>query len=248
MSDGWNRRVELSQVTYEERMLPSQPFQRSEFDGSEQDFYAALYEMLQRFSGSWPDAEAPQLQTVEEFPLERMASSPMELRLLELLILLKRPRRILEIGTFIGLSALSMARVLPEGGQVVTIEKYDRFARLARRNFFANGLDHKIQLIQGDAFNILQRFEATERFDMAFLDGNKERYGEYVALLDPFLSPGGLLVVDDVLYDGEVLNAQPKTAKGLGVKAFLDVAQRRRDYQKALLPIGCGMMLLMKRA
>ncbi len=240
--------MELSQVTFRDKLLPSQPVLRREFEGEEEEFYAALYAVLERFSGLRIPAEEFQLHTSDQIPTELMSSPPLHLQLLQWLIRLKQPRRVLEIGTFIGLSALSMARSLAEGGRIVTIEKHVHCADLARQNFIQNGLDHKIHLIVGDAFEVLKRLDLAERFDMVFLDGNKERYHEYFPVLDPLVLPQGLLVVDDVLADGDVLNPHPKTAKGKGVRAFLEAVETRPDYQRLLLPIGNGVMLLMKRA
>lgn len=177
-----------------------------------------------------------------------MTSTPTILRLLQILILLKRPRHVLEIGTFIGLSTLFMAKALPESSQIMTIEKYPSFADVARKNFRQHGVESRIQLIQGDAFEVLQRFDGTPRFDMVFLDGNKERYDQYFLLLDRLLLPQGLLVADDMLHDGDVFTTHPKTPKGQGVKAFLDLVEPRTDYRKVLLPISCGVMLLIKHA
>lgn len=240
--------MDIAHVTFRDKMLPSQLLQRTQFEGDEQHFHTVLYEALMRFNGLKRLEEEFQFNSSYQMSTELMASCPFLLRFLQVLIVLKQPRRVLEIGTFLGLSTLYMACALPEDGRIVTVEKHAHFAELARENFLKNGLDHKIQLIRGDAFEVLQHFDARQGFDMVFLDGNKERYAEYFSLLDPLLLPQGLLVVDDALFLGDVLNARPKTAKGLGVKMFLEAVETRTDYQKALLPIGNGMMLLVKQA
>lgn len=238
--------MNLIPLTFRDKILPSQPAFQELFEGGEQDFYAALHDTLMRFGSLKLPTEEFQLEQSEEVTIEAMASSPTILRFLQLLILLKQPRRILELGTFIGISAMSMARVLPDDGRVITMEKYSHFADLARRNFLKNGLSHKIQLIQGDAFEELRTLGRTERFEMIFLDGNKERYGDYLPLLEPLLGSQGLLVVDDVFFHGDVLNEQPKSAKGLGVKGLLEAVERKEGYQKVILPIGNGLMLMVK--
>ncbi len=139
-----------------------------------------------------------------------------------------------------------MAHALPEGGRIVTIEKYDHFADLARRNFLANGLSHKIQLIHGDAFEALKMLDPAQRFEMIFLDGDKERYEDYFSLLGSRLSLRGILIVDDVFFHGEVLNESPTSAKGIGVKKFLEAVERSQDYHKTILPIDSGLLLLVK--
>jgi caffeoyl-CoA O-methyltransferase/O-methyltransferase len=234
-------------LTFKDKMLPIQPVFREFFEGDEQSLFAALYGAITRFGGlKLPDEEL-ELQLSEKISIEEMASSPMLLRFLQMLILIKQPKRILEIGTFIGLSAMYMARVLPQDGQVVTIEKYDHFADIARQNFTRNALHQKIQLIEGDAFEELRRPDLTRKFDMVFLDGNKERYHQYFELVDPLLVPLGLLVVDDVFFHGDVLNEKPKTEKGLGVRKFLEAIETNDNYYKAILPIGNGIMLMLKR-
>jgi predicted O-methyltransferase YrrM len=163
-----------------------------------------------------------------------------------MLILLKKPKKVLEIGTFIGLSTMCMAKCLPEGGQIITLEKFDYFCRIAEQNFQNNGLTDKIKIIEGDALEELKKLQS-EKFDFIFVDGNKEKYKEYFELLEPYLEDGGLFVVDDVLFHGDVLNELPKTEKGKGVKKFLETVKSREDYIKILLPIRNGMMLMYKR-
>ena len=234
-------------LTFRDKMLPIQPVFREYFDGDEQSLFAALYDAIVRFGGLKLPAEEFEIQKSDKVTIEEMASSPMLLRFLQILILIKQPSRILEIGTFIGISAMYMASVLPEGGQVVTIEKYDHFADIAHQNFVRNRLNNKIQLIEGDAFEELKKLGQKQFFDMIFLDGNKERYSEYFELLDPLLAPNGLLVVDDVFFHGDVLNEKPKSEKGLGVRKFLDRVQTGGNYHKAILPVANGIMLMFKR-
>jgi caffeoyl-CoA O-methyltransferase/O-methyltransferase len=139
-----------------------------------------------------------------------------------------------------------MAKVLPEGGRLTTIEKYDEFARIAAENIRNNGLSERIDIICGDAFDELPKLDPNQLFDFVFLDGNKERYLEYFKLLDPRLRPGGLMIVDDVLFQGDVLNDEPKTEKGIGVKRFLQAVESADQYTKILLPISNGLMLMYK--
>ena len=239
--------MSVKPVSFSDKILPTQPVFIEQFDGEEGQFYAVLHEALMRFSDLRLPTEEFTLQQSEQVTIEEMASSPTVLRFLQLLIALKQPRRVLEIGAFIGLSAMSMAQAMPADGQVVTVEKYDHFADLAQENFRRNGLAEKIRLLQGDAFTVLAGLKG-ERFDMAFLDGNKERYREYFEMIDPLLRPGALFVVDDVLFHGDALNERPKTEKGAGVRRFLEAAQGRKDYRKVLLPFSNGLMFMVKQA
>lgn len=235
-----------TEMTFRDKILPVQPVYRTYFTGDGESLLTALYESVVRFGGIDVSSLEFRIRRSAQVSVEEMSMSPIQLRLLELLILLKRPKRILEIGTFIGVSALHMARVLPEGGQVVTLEKYDHFAELARENFANNQLADRIQLIQGDALEELKKMESAPAFDMAFVDGNKERYLEYFRLLDPLLEVQGLLVVDDVFFHGDVLNVRPKSEKGAGVRKLMEHMRSVRNYHKTILPIGNGMMLALK--
>ena len=97
---------------------------------------------------------------------------------------------------------------------MVSIEKFDKFATIARRNFELNGLADKIKLFEGDAFEIIDRLPRDQVFDLVFIDGNKERYKDYVVKTEPLLAKNGIMIVDDCFYHGDVLNAAPTDAKG----------------------------------
>ena len=149
-----------------------------------------------------------------------MASNPVQLRFLDLIVRLLQPKRIIEIGAFIGLSAMTMARAMPAGGKLTTIEKFDHFADICRRNFATNGLADRITVVQGDAFEALDKVPKGELFDLAFIDGNKERYADYFEMLEPRVRSGGLILVDDVFFHGDVLNAQAHDREGRGLQAL----------------------------
>lgn len=227
-------------------MLPIDSEFRKYFEGNEENFITCLYDTINTFNNLKPAIEELSLQTSDQVAIEDMASNPLLLRFLQTLVMLKQPNRILEIGTFIGISAIYMAKILPDGGQIVTIEKYEHFADIARRNFTANGLSKKIKLIQGDAFDQLSQLRTEEHFDIIFLDGDKERYLEYFQLLHPLLALNGLLIVDDVLFHGDVLNKIPKSKKGAGVRKFLEHVKNDKGYHKVILPISNGIMLMIK--
>src|SRR4051794_13898477 len=128
------------QIAIWDKILPQQPF-NNEFYASPPDaYYRLLFETITRASGIKMPTEEFDLELSDKVSIEEMASSPVGLRFLQLVVKLSGARRIFEIGTFIGLSAMAMARVMPAGGEIVTIEKFDHFAAIARRNFARNGL------------------------------------------------------------------------------------------------------------
>jgi caffeoyl-CoA O-methyltransferase len=232
-------------LTAWDKLLPDQPLNNEYYGGD--DYHRTLYELIVWTSGLETPAKAFKLVLSNKVTIEEMASNPIQLQFLELIVRLTGAQRVIEIGAFIGLSAMSMARAMPAGGKLITIEKFDHFADICRRNFAANGLSDRIQLIQGDAFELIDRLPRDELFDLAFIDGNKERYARYFEALEPRVRPGGLILVDDVLFHGDALNPCPKTEKGGGVREFMELAARRTDYFRLVLPICNGLMLMQKR-
>lgn len=223
-----------------ERILPVQPFNTNEYREPIENYYRLLDQVISSSCQLKPITEQFKIEVSDKAPLDEMASTPAMLRLLETLVKLTNAKRILEIGTFLGVSAMTMAKV---SERVVTIEKFSHFAAIAKRNFVRNGLDSKITLIEGDAATISL---PDKPFDLIFVDGNKERYSDYFLMLAPLLRSGGLIVFDDCLFHGDVLNNPPRTEKGKGVKAMLDLAQTLKDWTRLVLPVGNGVLLMVK--
>ncbi len=234
-----------STVQFWGRLLPDQREHCYLFRG--EDYMPVLYELICRSSGITNPRQELVLEQSDLFTVEQMASSPVSLRFLQFLIRVAGVRRVLEIGTFIGVSAMYFAKALPPGGKVVTIEKFDHFAHIARRNFAANGLADRIELYEGDAFEVVDRLPRDEHFDMVFVDGNKERYLEYVLKTEPLLSPNGIMVVDDCFFHGDVANDAPIDAKGVGVKAFMDWVANQDDWLRVALPLSNGIFVMVRR-
>lgn len=232
-------------VHFWDKLLPDQPEHRHHFKGD--DYLPALYEVICRSSGIVSPHEELTLEHTDMFTVEQMASNPVSLRFLQFLIKVAGVRRVLEIGAFIGVSAMYFARALPEGGKVVSIEKFDHFAGIARRNIAANGLADRIELHQGDAFEVIDRLPRDETFDMIFVDGNKERYLDYVLKTEPLLSPNGIMIVDDCFFHGDVANATPVDAKGAGTKAFMDWAASQDTWLRIALPLANGVFMMVRK-
>jgi predicted O-methyltransferase YrrM len=227
-----------------DKLLPDQPLNNIYFRGS--NYHHTLYDLIARASGLRVPQETFKLFLSDKVTIEEMASNPVQLQLLDIIVRLLRPKRIIEIGAFIGLSAMTMARAMPEGGKLTTIEKFDHFADICRRNFAANGLADRITVVEGDAFAALDKLSKSELFDLAFIDGNKERYAHYFEALEPRVRSGGLILVDDVFFHGDVLNGEATTKKGEGCKRFMEIAAGRRNYTKLALPLCNGLMLMLK--
>jgi predicted O-methyltransferase YrrM len=233
-----------SETRFWQRFLPNQYGSHTEVNRVSESYHRTLYDLISRVSGFDKPEEAFKIEHSPRFSLEQMGSNPVSLAFLQFIIRLSGARNLLEIGTFIGASSMAFAQALPPDGRVTTIEKFDEFAALARSNIADNGLSDRIQVIEGDAMKLTGELREISPFDFIFLDGNKERYLDYFETLWPILAPGGLFVVDDCCFGGDALRENPETEKGQGVRALLDHVAERRDFDRFLLPLGNGILLL----
>ena len=168
--------------------------------------------------------------------------------LLRFLLRLKRPLNILEVGTAVGFSALLMAEATTEDCQITTIENYEKRIPIARANFQRAGMEHRITLLEGDATEILKELEGP--YDFIFMDAAKGQYMEFLAVADRILKPGGLLVADNVLINGWVVNLNyPRHRQKTMVyrmKEFLEQFKNNPAYQCSVVPLGDGVALIRK--
>jgi caffeoyl-CoA O-methyltransferase len=175
-------------------------------------------------------------ETVRELGFEQMLTGPVAGRFLELLVWFGRPQRVLEIGTFAGHSALAMAAALPEGGRIDTCELDPERAAFAQRYFDRSPFGSRITLHIGPALETIDRLEGD--FDLVFIDAEKEGYVGYYEAVLPRLSPRGLIVADNTLWSGGVLDGEGP------IVAFNDhVAADPRSVQ-VLLSVRDGMTLI----
>ena len=235
-----------SKLQFWDKLLPNQEPYKCEFTGPDDGYMEALFKIIMKSSQiEMPEDRFTLIQS-EKFTIPEMGSNPVSLRFLEMLTRLVRAENVLEIGSFIGVSAMNFAEALPANGKVVTFEKFDHFADICRQNFKSNNLQDKIQLIVGDAFDSLDQIPDGMMFDLIFIDGNKERYLDYFEKLEHLLRPGGLILVDDCFFHGDAINEPPEGEKGAGCRAFLDEAAKRGNYYRLALPISNGIYLMMK--
>jgi predicted O-methyltransferase YrrM len=143
-------------------------------------------------------------EAAAELPYPSMLSGPVVGRLLETLVFAGRPQLVVEIGTYAGYSALAMAAALPPGGRVVTLELDDVHADFAQRHVDASPYADRIEIVRGPALASLARLDGP--FDMVFIDADKTGYPDYYEAALAKLAPTGLIVVDNTLRDGGVLN------------------------------------------
>jgi caffeoyl-CoA O-methyltransferase len=174
-----------------------------------------------------------------------MLIGPHEGALLAMLVRLSGARRILEIGTFTGYSALCMAGALPKNGRLITCEIKPEHADIAQSFFGRSPHGRKIKIHLGPALETLASLPRAARFDFVFLDADKENYVNYYEAVLPRLRPGGLIVADNVLWSGRVL--APKKKTDLAVARFNKHVRRDPRVECVMLPLRDGVSLVRKR-
>ena len=190
----------------------------------------------------------------------RMLSGHLEGRLLKFFCQMVGAHRILEIGTFTGYSALCMAEALPDGGQVHTCEIFDELEPFLNQIFADAGeLGKKVNLHIGDAAHIVPSLDGL--FDVAYLDGNKRRYVEDLEMVYPKMRKGGLVIADNTLWDGHVIEEESvalyeryklhpevpvssKEAQTVGIMAFNNLVANDSRFQTVMVPVRDGMTLV----
>lgn len=179
----------------------------------------------------------------------RMLSGPVQGALLKMLVELTSSRRVLEIGSFTGYSSCCMALGLPEGGRLDALEINDELEDLMREGWERAGVADRIRLIIGDAEESLRMLaEEGREYDFIFIDANKRRYCEYYGLALPLLRSGGMMVADDVLWDGKVYaDPVPRDAQTAGLGRFNDMLAEDDRVETVILPLRDGLSLIRKK-
>ena len=185
----------------------------------------------------------------------RMLSGHVQGRVLSMLSQMIQPKRILELGTFTGYSALCLAEGLTEDGKLITIEHNDEMEEAIRRNLALSSLGEKIELVIGDAKEELkrlgneaegERLEAKgERFDLVFIDADKKEYCDYLDLVLPLMQPGGWILADNTLWDGHIIDpAYDKDRQTVALRAFNDKVAQDPRLEKVILPLRDGLTII----
>jgi len=233
----------MKEIRYNSTFLPNQPPLKKYFKQKNYEEY--LYSFIEKYSNTIRPRKKYKLYNSSGFAIEEMASNPISLSFLSFLCLMVNPKNILEIGTFVGLSTMELSSNLKKGGKVTTIEKYKKFYNIAKKNFKINKLNTKIDIILGEAINILRSNKIKKKFDVIFIDGNKENYKKIYQLCEKKLKSNGIIIVDNIFNQGDAINKYPITSKGIGVKKFLDFIKIKK-VKKCILPFYDGIMLIKK--
>ncbi len=176
----------------------------------------------------------------------RMASGHLQGRLLKMLVQMIRPWNILEVGTFSGYSAISMAEGLQEGGMLYTFEINDEQEDFTRPWIEGSQVADKIRFIIGDAITEAPQLGIT--FDMAFIDGNKRTYRECYEMVLSVLRPGGFILADNTLWDGHVIDpSYAHDQQTQGIVNFNDYVATDQRVEKVILPLRDGLTLIRKK-
>ena len=176
----------------------------------------------------------------------RMASGHLQGRLLKMLVEMICPQRVLEIGTFSGYSAISMAEGLPEGGRLYTFEINDEMEDFTRQWIEGSSVADKIEFIIGDALTEAPKLGI--EFDMAFIDGDKRTYSDCYEMVLRILRPGGFVIADNTLWDGHVVDAAyDHDCQTQGILAFNDYVAQDARTEQVILPLRDGLTIIRKR-
>jgi caffeoyl-CoA O-methyltransferase len=207
------------------------------------------FEKAHAYAERYSSPEPELLQEITHFtqtnhPKAHMLSGHLQGRFLAMMSKLMRPRRVLDIGTFTGYSALSLAEGLAEDGTLHTVELREQDAAVAR-SFFEKSSVKGIILHIGEAREIIGGLDET--WDIVFIDADKVSYRVYFNLVLPKLRPGGVIFVDNVLFHGQVLADEIKGKNAKAIQEFNDFVRSCPDVERVLLPLRDGLFLLRKK-
>jgi len=175
----------------------------------------------------------------------RMMSGHVQGRVLSMISQMIQPKRILELGTFTGYSALCLAEGLQEDGQLVSLEHNDELEDMIRRNLSLSPLGERIELIIGDACEWLAAQTTDPLYDLVFIDADKREYCAYLDAVLPLVRPGGWILADNTLWDGHIIEAAyDKDKQTIALRAFNDQVAQDPRLEKVILPIRDGLTII----
>lgn len=202
------------------------------------------------YAATYTSPTSELLCEIEQFTQEhhaepQMLSGPLQGKLLELISRMLQPRRILEIGTFMGYSALCLAMGLADGGELHTLELREKDAEQARRHFSKSLYGDRIILHQGNALELIPSLAGP--WDLVFIDADKVNYTNYYELTLPQVRPGGFLLADNVLFHGEVLENTISGRNAIAIDAFNRHVKQDSRVEHVLMTVRDGLMLIRKK-
>lgn len=184
-------------------------------------------------------------ETYQKTTQPHMISGYQQGRLLSIISKLLRPKSILEIGTFTGYATLCMAEGLATGGTITTLDINEDLAYLPKKYFAESEYASQIKFRLENAVEFLEH--TTETYDLVFVDADKENYVQYFELVKPKLNSGGVLMFDNVLWYGKVLDENPKKKSTLNIKQLNQILAEDPDFENLILPLRDGLNLALKK-
>ena len=179
--------------------------------------------------------------------IKRMQISISQCHFLHLLIKLSKIKKILEIGTFTGLSTLSMSLALPEDGSVLALDKNHETSRVAVNFFKKAAQENKIKIIIGPALESLKNFnDKNQKFDLVFIDADKENYKNYFNYSVELVDKDGLIIIDNVLWHGEVVQVNKQDKLTVSIREFNSYVNEDKRVENLIIPLGDGLTVCRK--
>lgn len=196
-------------------------------------------------------AESPELRQIHRrtqlgLVNPRMCSGHLQGRLLSLLTAIQRPRLAVELGTYAAYSTLCIAESLPPEGVLHTFEANDELEDFISSSLASSPHGAKVRVHFGKALQLLDRVGPEQEIDLAFIDADKREYPAYYKALLPRMSHGGLLIADNTLWDGHVIDPDSRDAQTMGIKEFNDIVASDPAVEKVILPMRDGLTLIRK--
>ena len=185
-----------------------------------------------------------------KLPIATMQISPDQGTLMNMLAKITGAKRTIEVGCFTGYSAISVATALPEDGLLITLDVSDEYTKIARRYFKKSGCDKKIKLVLGSALEtipVIIRDFGPESFDMAFIDADKENMIQYFELCLTLVRRRGLILVDNVLWSGRVVDESDQSDTTKAIRTFNEFSRHDKRIDHCMLPMADGISILRKR-
>jgi predicted O-methyltransferase YrrM len=206
--------------------------------------------LAEKYAKRYTSALDEVLHEIEEYtltnhPHAQMLSGHVQGKVLELFSKMIAPKRILEIGTFTGFSALCLVKGLPEDGKLITLELRADDAATAQAYFTKAGMESKISLHVGNALELIPALNET--WDLVFIDADKLNYINYYELTLPSIKKGGWILVDNVFFHGEVLEENIKGKNAIAIHAFNDHIKNDDRVERVMLTIRDGLFLIQKK-
>ena len=206
--------------------------------------------LIQAYAEKFSSAEHALLKEIADFTYanhseSQMLSGHLQGKFLEMGSMMLRPRRILEIGTFTGYSALCLAMGLTDDGVLHTIELRENDAATAKGYFDRSAYKEKIVLHTGDARQVVNTID--EIFDLVFIDADKAGYIEYFNLVFPKVRKNGFIFADNIFFHGQAIEAEPTGKNAKAIKEFNQYINERTDIEKMILTLRDGLYLIRKK-